>query len=66
MYVCVCVCVSMYDPLITGKICQTQTNLLVLACVWDFSNKISGTIYWIMKIYASNLALDVFVIPKLT
>ena len=33
MYVCVCVCVSMYDPLITGKICQTQTNLLVLACV---------------------------------
>ena len=61
-----CIYVSVYDSLITGQIYQTQTKLLVLACVWDFSNKISGTIYWTMKIYASNLVLDVFVIPKLT
>ena len=26
------------------------------------TNKISGTIYWTMKIYASNLVLDVIVV----
>ena len=36
---------------------NTKTNLLVLACVWDFLNKISGTIYWTTKIYASNPVL---------